>query len=289
MRAPLREFSDFDHVEVRTHVHSYTAPYLSTPVDLTGYLDDVVVPSVENTYRSKARGISALGGERRPSIFDKGIDTICPTPKTKEHVDPLTGEITEEIRYYWSPWHRSWMPARCGRVSCRACSIYKARRAAGAIYLSRPTHVSTFTLVGTDRAEINKLMANLFTELRKTYPTLRYAWTAEWNPRNTGAHVHAYLHLADPDISQTVVDRSSSRVGAGSVHLMAIPETTSVLYFGYIFKDLADRERRGSFLQLNGEHTLVHSSKSGMWRDGSDGPTIRSRAQAESLALRRSR
>src|SRR5665213_211699 len=272
----LRELSD------PLSLDPYTARYL-TDAD---YLDDVSTPVPQCP--SAARGISALP-EQSTSIFARDINTECPTPKTKKVVDLLTGEITEEIRYYWSPWHRSYIPARCGRVSCRACSIYKARRATGALYLSRPTYVLTVTLVGGDRLAINKRMANFYTEVRKTYPTLRYAWTAESNPAGTGAHVHAYVHLADVHLSQTVVDRASSRVGAGSVYVPQVPSTASVLWFGYIFKDLADPERRDSFTDLNGASTLVHSSKSGMWRDGRDGPIIRTRAHAESLALKRSR
>jgi hypothetical protein len=149
--------------------------------------------------------------------------------------------------------------------------------------------VLTATLVGGDRPTINKRMADLYTEVRKTYPTLRYAWNSESNPAGTGAHVHAYIHLADEPLSQTVVDRASSRVGAGSVYVQQVPSTASVLWFGYIFKDLADPDRRESFTDLNGASTLVHSSKSGMWRDSQDGPIIRTRAHAETLALKRSR
>jgi hypothetical protein len=272
----LRELSDPPSLD------SYTARYLTD----THYLDDVSTPVPQ--YTSARRGISALG-KLRPSIFARDINTECSTPKTKKVVDALTGEITEEDRYYWSTWYRSWMPVRCGRISCRECSIYKARRATGALYLSRPTHVLTVTLVGGDRPAINKRMADFFTGVRKTYPTARYAWTAESNPAGTGAHVHAYVHLADQHLSQTVVDRASSRVGAGSVYVQQVPSTASVLWFGYIFKDLADPDRRDSFAELNGASTLVHSSKSGMWRDGRDGPTIRTRAKAESLALKRSR
>jgi hypothetical protein len=261
----------------------------SVSVDLHGYLDQSE-PVPLTQHASSVRGFSALG-DRTPLIFDRDIDTRCPTPRMDRYTDAETGEIIERVHTYWSHYLGKHVDAPCDRNSCPACAVRHARRIAGAIYLSRPDYVLTLTQVGETYDLIRKRLTNFFVILRRTYPTIHYTWQVEWNPRDTGNHALCYLRLEDDLISVPVIDHARLRIGFGPVfEVDRIPQRTSVIYFAYQAKDLVNPERRESYLALNGRpsrQAIVHSSR-GFYRDGVAGEKL-SRSQAESLALRRSR
>ena len=248
--------------------------------------DDLDAVDLRHLARTSVRGIAAAS-QPLVTIFS-GQDTECPSPRTDRYPDRQTGEIIERVHRFYSPYRREHIDAPCDRNRCRACGIRKARKIAGAIYVSRPSHVLTLTQVGDDYQAIRRRLARFFGALRRTYPTLRYLWTVESNPLATGNHAHAYIHLADEHISQTVVDRAASRTDVGSVDIASVPVTARATYMGYCMKDLVDSDRRDGFLTLNGtpgRQFLVHPSR-GFYRDGRTGQTI-SRHQAETFALSR--
>jgi hypothetical protein len=166
-----------------------------------------------------------------------------------------------------------------------------ARRIAGAIWLAQPSHVLTLTQVGNSYEDIRKRMAKFFESLRKTYPTLRYTWQVEENPKATGNHALCFLHLADATISKAIIEKATSRVGLGPhFKLSRVPINASATFFGYQFKDLLDPEGSQRYLSLNGtpeRQLLVHSSATGFWRDPGTGELL-TRDEAESIALNRS-
>ena len=277
----LRELSDPLSLDFY-HPHGITTEERISDLDLDAY---VPLPR----YSSTLRGISGLGG-RTPRIFDRDIDTSCPNPRMDVYVDGETGEIIERPHTYWNRYLGRHLEAPCERNSCPACAVRNARRIAGAIYVSQPTHVLPLTQVGDAYPVVRKRLTNFFTEVRRTYPSVMYTWQVEANPAGTGAHALSYLHLEDESLSVLVLDRARARVGFGPVfEVERIPQAASVIYFGYQMKDLLS-ERRDSFLDLNGTPSrlfLVHASR-GFYRDGMTGKKL-SRSQAESLALRRSR
>jgi hypothetical protein len=144
------------------------------------------------------RGTSGLN-RQKPNLFSKR-HLNCSTPKAYQEIDLFTGEIVTKVWHRYDYVTRSWIPVRCRRNSCLDCSIMNGRRIAGAIRLSKPTYVLSLTQVGHGRADINKRIAKFFELLRKTIPTLRYAWAAEANPLETGVHIHSYLHTGDVDL-----------------------------------------------------------------------------------------
>lgn len=257
------------------------------PTSALTELDDLGAVDLSRLAWTSVRGIAALS-EPFITVFDEW-DTQCPTPKTDRYVDRQTGEIIEEPHLYWSQYLGKHVEAPCNRNSCPACAVRKARKIAGAIYVSRPRYVLTLTLVGDDYEDIRKRMGRFFDAIRRMYPTLRYLWTAENNPAATGTHAHAYVHLADSSISQVAVHRAASRTGVGSVDITPVPITARATYMGYGMKDLLT-DKRDEFLALNGRperQFIVHPSR-GFYRDGATGKNL-SRSQAESLALSRSR
>ncbi len=259
------------------------------PAPALSDLDDLSEVDLGYLARTSRRGLAGLAlFDPLVTVFDPW-DTQCPSPKTDRYLDTETGEIVETPHTFFSLYRDEHVEAPCNRNSCPACGVRKARKIAGAIYVSRPSHVLSPTLVGRDYQDIRKRLGRFFDALRKTYPTLAYLWTAEPNREDTGNHAHAYVHLGDERISQVVVDRAASRTGIGSVDITPVPLAARATYLGYGMKNLLT-ERRDDFLRLNGtpgRQFIVHHSR-GFFRDGRTGQKL-SRSHAERLALRRSR
>jgi hypothetical protein len=272
----LRELSDPSSL-VSYPVPSPTSVDTSAPVSARS--------AVVVTRPTSHRGIYGAGLSDL-TIFTPRV-LQCPTPRVHTWVDVRTGEMCTEVKHY--RYLGKWLPAPCRSNLCEPCSIRNARKIAGAIKLAEPSHTLGITQCGDKRK-----VSRFFADLAKTYPSLRYAYAIEEHPGGAGLHAHAFVHLDDSSVSQAVIDRSARRTGIGTVHLGTVEPGSRAVFFGYPFKDLADPGKRESFIAANGSGSpggrtyLVHSSKSGFWRNGKGGKTC-SRAHAESLSMARSR
>ena len=228
------------------------------------------------------------------SVMDPSLDLWCPTPKTKKTVDPSTGEVTEEDLFFRDRRTGRLWPTRCGRNNCSACAISNARRTAGAIALSSPTHTLTLTQAGDTCEAISKAMGKFTRTLRRNVEGVAFVWSAEANPSGTGSHVHAYLHTGSTTsiITHDAVNFARDNAGFGSrfdLEYISPPATTT--YCAYPMKSLTSPTLRQPFLDLNGpegRRTIVHSSRgsNGFWRDGPQGRPIK-KDTAETLAYKR--
>jgi hypothetical protein len=192
-------------------------------------------------------------------------------------------EVTE-VRTYYDRYKHSWLPVRCNRNGCPACGILNARRIVWAIWLSRPDYAVTLTLVGPTKEIAMRRIDKFVAALRGIYPTLKYTCQIEPNSGGTGNHAHLYIHVADKALRKPVIDRRWKH----RTDLTRLRPNTSVYYFGYPMKCLADPNSRDDYLALNGvgkKQFLVYASP-GFWRDGRGGPTLR-REKAEILARQR--
>ena len=67
---------------------------------------------------------------------------------------------------------------------------------------------------------------------------------------------------------------AASRAGLGPEFKLVKPQPNSTQsFYGYGFKTLADPTQQATFMALNGTR-LTHTSKSGFWRDGKNGPPL---------------
>jgi hypothetical protein len=123
-----------------------------------------------------------------------------------------------------------------------------AKRKARAIYKARPTHTLRLSQVADDLPTITKQMERLRGQIRKVYPTFEWLWSVETNPQGTGNHVHAYCHVQDDTISPKVIESCWPH----DSHIQRTPAKTTVNYYGYQFKMLADATKRDDYLRLNG-------------------------------------
>ena len=207
-------------------------------------------------------------------------------------MDKNTGE-TIFRPYGYNEVNGEWVSYRCERNVCEACVVINARRIAGAIHLSKPTHALSLTLVGDDYRTICKTMGYFSNCVRQTIPSFRWAWAVEMNPGETGCHVHGYFHCDafDFGILPDVLDEARVYAGVGKeMDFNRIDDNADPTYFGYPMKSLVDPDLRETFLNLNGLPTrrfLIHSSQSGFWREGAGGRILR-REEAEIIAHRQS-
>jgi len=228
----------------------------------------------------------------RITTFDSPLEE-CPNPKTQSSVNPLTGEIIYQIRYRWEESLNDFVPVRCGNNSCRPCAHLNAKRIAGAIYVSQPSHTFTLTLVPDNSKAIGKQVQKIFEHARKEIPTLAYVWSAESNPGNTGAHVHGYVHAEKNYFSSigTTLTNSISKVTLGNrSEVKPIPQDAGISYFDYPMKSVLDPDVFEAYLDLNSSQNrkmLIHSSQKPFWRDGVDGPTYKKRKKLEVIAKRK--
>ena len=237
------------------------------------------------------RTLSAAGSNmNRLNIFNVS-DISCDRPKKKRMLDPCTGEVIEEVQMRWEASRGSFLPVRCTSNSCWPCAVMNARRIAGAIQLSQPSHQFTMTSVPETSREIARQVVRVFGDARKEIPSLKYMGAAEGNPGENGVHLHGYVHASPESTSQiqTTLAQSISRITEGNKALVGpVPASASVQYFAYPMKSLATQQLFQAYLDLNGSpgrRMLVHASMKGFWRLGPGGQVYR-RAQLESLALR---
>ena len=137
-------------------------------------------------------------------------------------------------------------------------------------------------------------MSRFSASVRQELPEFRWTWAAEPNPGKTGVHVHGYAHTGASGrvLCHVPVVRAAKSAGLGrQLELKQIEPGSDAAYFQYPMKSLADPELEDEYLALNGSSKricLIRSSKSGFWRLGANGPTVR-RAEAEVEAYARSR
>ena len=233
------------------------------------------------------RSSRSLGDNSFPNIFDLSVPP-CPNPKGRWNVDVDTGEATFEPFIRWLRDSGEILTWRCSRNSCPSCVITNARRIAGAIRLSEPTHAVALTQVGNDRDTIRERVARFSASMRRTLPEFRWVWAAEPNPRGTGTHIHGFAHTgtSGSEIEDLSVAKAARSSCVGSVlHVRDIKPNSNAQYFAYPMKSLADPKLQGAFLGLNGTPEriyLIRASKTGFWRIGEDGPSVtRTKAQVE--------
>lgn len=218
------------------------------------------------------------------SIYDDDLDLECPTPRTETYWNcHLQKEVTES-RYRYDCYTKRWVPVRCSRNGCPACGILKARRIAWAIWLAQPDYALTLTMVGLTREIAMRKINKFVGALREIYPTLKYTCQIEPNAGDTGNHAHLYIHVADRVLRKSVIERKWKH----RIQLTRLWPNTTVRFFGYPMKCLADPDSRDAFLALNGvpkKQSLVYASP-GFWRDGRGGPTM-NREKASLLARKR--
>ena len=193
------------------------------PTSALSELHDLGAVDLSYLAWTSVRGLSALS-QPPVTVFDDW-DTQCPTPRMDRYLDRQTGEIIERVHVYWSHYLGKDVDAPCNRNCCRACAVRKARKVAGAIFVSKPSHVLTLTQVGTGYQDIRKRLGRFFDALRRTYPTLRYLWTAESNPAATGCARSCvctpgrFLHQSGRRRSCSISDRCRlGRHHAGADH-----------------------------------------------------------------------
>ena len=228
--------------------------------------------------------------KKTPSIFDH-FELECSRPKQKIIVDRTTGEVVAQVQTRWEQSKGMFIPTRCTNNSCWSCAVMNARRCAGAIHASQPSHAFSMTNLSGDRRAVANQVIRVFADARKTLPSLRYSWSAEPNPSTTGSHLHGYVHSVRDESSLIMKTLTSSmdRITQGSRgHVGPVPTTAGVTYFAYPMKALANPESFTAFLDLNGSpgsRSLVHASKQGFWRTGANGTSC-TRNQLEVLSLK---
>ena len=227
---------------------------------------------------------------RSISVFDN-LELKCSRPKQETIVDRATGEVVAQVQNRWEQSKGMFIPTRCTSNSCWSCAVMNARRCAGAIQASQPSHTFSMTNLSGDRRAVANQVIRVFADARKTLPSLRYSWSAEPNPSTTGAHLHGYVHSVSNESSLIVKTLTSSmdRITLGNRgHVGPVPSRAGVTYFAYPMKSLADPDSFTAFLDLNGSpgrRSLVHASKQGFWRTGADGETC-TRNELEVLSLK---
>ena len=252
----------------------------------TSYSPDLILDSGTKT-STFYKGIS----KARITIFDTPLED-CPNPKMKKEIDFDTGEIIEEVQDRWEETLGKYIPVRCGNNSCRPCAHLNAKKIAGAIYVSEPSHTFTMTLVPDNSKAIAKQVIKVFESARKEIPTLKYVWSAETNPGDTGSHVHGFVHAEKHYFSQINKTLTSSigKVTHGNrCEVSPVPKYAGISYYAYPMKSVLDQEQFDIALELNGppgRRALVHASKEGFWRNGVNGPNHR-RAKLELIAKKK--
>ena len=123
--------------------------------------------------------------------------------------------------------------------------------------------------------DIRKRMNLFFSVMKKYYPTIKHGYNVEFNPAGTGNHANCYIHTASNEtISPKIVAKAASRAGIGPEFKLVRPQSNSTQsYYGYGFKALADPVTQAACRAVNGPR-LFHTSKSGFWRDGKNGPPL---------------
>lgn len=225
-----------------------------------------------------------------PNLFRKGAplpvpslflvkERTCPTPV--ERVDQETGEVYLAMAY--NRWTKTLYPRPCGGTNCPVCGPSKGRGAAKALWLANPSHAIGFTQVGSTWTTTGRQIRKAFAYVREHIPTLRWAYSLEDNPMGTGSHAHGYIYWSGNDIPLSTLRRwfmeGACRAHLGQeVFVDALDDESRVRFHAYPMKSLADPDRRGGFLDLNGQH-IIHTSK-GFWRDGRTGEHLRTRRRA---------
>jgi hypothetical protein len=219
---------------------------------------DYIPPSSDTP--PSASPLPVLNHERHESTQPKPR-LVCPTPKALGfYLDLNTGEYVE---------------SRCTRNTCPVCCVINSWGLSRAIRRADPDYSITVTQVGQTWAAISVRMRKFFQELVKYYPTLKYCYSVEPNPQGTGNHAHGYIHTASNEtIYEAVVAKAASRAGLGTEFRLVKPQPNSTQsFYGYPTKTLADPAQQATFMALNGTR-LTHTSKSGFWRDGKNGPPL---------------
>jgi hypothetical protein len=217
----------------------------------------------------------------------------CPNPRTHREHDRITGEWVDVLSV-----DRNGQPLRCARNACPSCVVINARKAAHAIALSEPSHSLFISLVGADYNEIKKKMGRLIEYVHLTETSFQWVWMVEANPGGTGNHVHGFCHaskghkmVSRPAIINALF-RAGFRLPSGELPkwtLRNLSAESCAEYLQYPMKSLIDPELAGPFLELNStkkRHQFIHASNR-FWRDGANGPTLKTRPEAESLSYRR--
>ena len=185
------------------------------------------------------------------------VDELCPELKIITHW--RTGEIIAVHR--------------CRRITCRPCAIFNARRAAGALWLSRPSLVFGISRAGRTAEEINTKMRR-FEKLMKLYDLgCKFFWVVEPDLNGDGfAHIHGYMRFTRSRAFPAEVIKEAARqaeMGRTYVKKISRRNRDKPSYFGYYFKGLSDPDLYEEFLELNRSARgpqLGHTTR-GFWRD----------------------
>lgn len=184
-------------------------------------------------------------------------------------------------------------PSYCGRLNCPVCVRISALKAARAIALAAPHTTYRLSLVGGSWAEIQPRMAGLVRRVRRQLRgTFQHAWHVEANPAGAGNHIHgwAWGHR----LESALLSEAAQNSGMGRdvyVGPWRVPPSEDPMIAYGLKGVLAETSTTvlspatRQFKALNGE-ALVHASR-GFYRDGSAGPSLRTRREAERLAKAR--
>jgi hypothetical protein len=199
------------------------------------------------------------------------------------------------------PDHPGWMfrcvetgevaPYRCGRNRCVVCGAAKAYRVGLAIGLAEPPRFFTLTQVGNHPQEVRERMRVLLQHLRRAGYPWEVAWSAEPNPKGTGAHVHGYQH--GPFTPQPLLSRFAESAGMGRVvdirqarvkgmHGYGLKALKSA---GYSLKNASRKEAIEAYYEINGGRMVRVTRR--FWRDGRDGEQLPTMRDAMRVAVQR--